>query len=41
MFVIPRHALHAARITLPHPEGGTVIGAALLPSDLAQLLESR
>jgi len=38
MFVIPRHALHAARITLPHPEGGTVTGAAPLPADLAQLL---
>jgi 23S rRNA pseudouridine1911/1915/1917 synthase len=41
MFVIPRHALHAARITLPHPEGGTVTGSAPLPSDLAQLLDSR
>jgi 23S rRNA pseudouridine1911/1915/1917 synthase len=41
MFVIPRHALHAARITLPHPEGGTVTGVAPLPPDLAQLLDSR
>lgn len=41
MFVIPRHALHAARITLPHPEGGAVTGVAELPADLARLLESR
>jgi 23S rRNA pseudouridine1911/1915/1917 synthase len=38
MFVIPRHALHANRITLPHPEGGVVTGAAPLPADLSQLL---
>jgi 23S rRNA pseudouridine1911/1915/1917 synthase len=38
MFVIPRHALHAARITLPHPDGGAVTGVAPLPADLSQLL---
>ena len=32
LFVIPRHALHAARITLPHPEGGTVTAGAPLPA---------
>jgi 23S rRNA pseudouridine1911/1915/1917 synthase len=37
-FVLPRHALHAARITLPHPEGGTVTADAPLPPDLAALL---
>ncbi len=38
MFVIPRHALHAARITLPHPDGGSVTARAALPQDLAALL---
>ena len=38
LFVIPRHALHAARITLPHPEGGTVTAGAPLPDDLQGLL---
>ena len=38
MFVIPRHALHAARITLPHPDGGTVTAGAPLPADLQELL---
>ena len=38
MFVIPRHALHAARITLPHPDGGTVTAGAPLPDDLRALL---
>lgn len=38
LFVIPRHALHAARITLPHPEGGTVTAGAPLPADLQLLL---
>jgi 23S rRNA pseudouridine1911/1915/1917 synthase len=38
-FVLPRHALHAARISLPHPEGGTVTGDAPLPGDLAALLQ--
>jgi len=38
LFVIPRHALHAARITLPHPDGGEVTARAALPQDLAALL---
>ena len=38
LFVIPRHALHAAKITLPHPDGGTVTAGAPLPQDLAALL---
>jgi 23S rRNA pseudouridine1911/1915/1917 synthase len=38
LFVLPRHGLHAARITLPHPEGGTVNAEAPLPTDLAALL---
>jgi 23S rRNA pseudouridine1911/1915/1917 synthase len=38
MFVIPRHALHAARITLPHPTGGSVTAGAPLPADLQALL---
>ncbi|HUS31387.1 MAG TPA: RluA family pseudouridine synthase [Kofleriaceae bacterium] len=38
-FVLPRHALHAARITVPHPEDGRPITAiAPLPSDMATLL---
>ena len=38
MFVIPRHALHAARISVPHPDGGTVTAGAPLPADLRELL---
>jgi 23S rRNA pseudouridine1911/1915/1917 synthase len=38
-FVLPRHALHAARIELPHPDGGRVRAEAPLPPDLAALLE--
>jgi 23S rRNA pseudouridine1911/1915/1917 synthase len=38
LFVLPRHALHAARITVPHPDGGTVTAEAPLPADLAALL---
>jgi len=41
LFVLPRHALHAARISLPHPEGGRVSGEAPLPADLAALVEDR
>jgi 23S rRNA pseudouridine1911/1915/1917 synthase len=40
LFLLPRHALHAARITLPHPEGGSVTAHAQLPTDLAGLLAS-
>ena len=38
LFVLPRHALHAARITVPHPDGGTVTAEAPLPADMAALL---
>ncbi|HEX7704415.1 MAG TPA: RluA family pseudouridine synthase [Kofleriaceae bacterium] len=38
LFVLQRHALHAARITVPHPEGGNVTGDAPLPADMAGLL---
>jgi 23S rRNA pseudouridine1911/1915/1917 synthase len=37
-FVLSRQALHAARIRLPHPEGGVVDVEAPLPRDLAALL---
>jgi 23S rRNA pseudouridine1911/1915/1917 synthase len=38
LFVLPRHALHAATITVPHPDGGTVTATAPLPADLAALV---
>ncbi|HTL33673.1 MAG TPA: RluA family pseudouridine synthase [Kofleriaceae bacterium] len=39
-FVLPRHALHAARITVPHPEDNRPITAeAPLPADMASLLD--
>lgn len=38
LFVLPRHALHAARITFPHPDGAAVTTEAPLPDDLARLL---
>ena len=34
-----RHALHAARVTFPHPDGSSVTAEAPLPADLAQLLD--
>jgi 23S rRNA pseudouridine1911/1915/1917 synthase len=37
-FVLPRQALHASRVTFPHPDGGTVSAEAPLPADLAALL---
>ena len=37
-FVLPRHALHAARITVPHPDGGMITAEAPLPADMAALL---
>jgi len=37
-FVIARHALHSARIELPHPAGGTIRADAPLPPDLAALV---
>lgn len=36
-FVLPRHALHAARITFPHPEGGERTAEAPLPADMGTL----
>ena len=38
LFVLPRHALHAARVSFPHPEGGSRTVEAPLPGDLAALL---
>jgi 23S rRNA pseudouridine1911/1915/1917 synthase len=38
LFVLPRHALHAARIVVPHPDGGTVTAEAPLPADMASVL---
>jgi 23S rRNA pseudouridine1911/1915/1917 synthase len=38
LFVLPRHALHAARIIVPHPDGGMVTADAPLPPELAALL---
>ncbi len=37
-FILPRHALHAARVTFPHPDGGTRVAEAPLPADMASLL---
>ena len=38
LFVLPRHALHAARIVVPHPDGGVVTAEAPLPADMAALV---
>ena len=38
LFVLPRHALHAARVTFPHPDRGIITAEAPLPPDLAALL---
>jgi 23S rRNA pseudouridine1911/1915/1917 synthase len=38
LFVLPRHALHAASVSFPHPDGGTVTAEAPLPADLARLV---
>jgi 23S rRNA pseudouridine1911/1915/1917 synthase len=38
LFVLPRHALHAARVTFPHPDGAAITAEAPLPDDLAGLL---
>jgi len=38
LFVLPRHALHAARVAFPHPEGGVVAASAPLPVDMSTLL---
>lgn len=37
LFTLPRHALHAARVRFPHPDGGTITAEAPLPADLAAL----
>lgn len=37
-FVLPRHALHAARIAFPHPTGSVVDASAPLPADMAALV---
>jgi 23S rRNA pseudouridine1911/1915/1917 synthase len=41
LFVLPRHALHAAAVSFPHPDGGTISAEAPLPADLACLLACR
>lgn len=38
LFVLPRHALHAARVTFPHPDGHAVTADAPLPAELARLI---
>jgi 23S rRNA pseudouridine1911/1915/1917 synthase len=38
LFILPRHALHASRIIVPHPEGGSITAEAPLPADMAGLL---
>ena len=38
LFILPRHALHAARVTVPHPDGGSITAEAPLPADMAGLL---
>ncbi len=35
-----RHQLHAARLTIPHPDGGTLSMSATLPDDMASLVRS-
>lgn len=40
LFVLPRQALHAARVAFPHPDGGVVTASAPLPADMASLLSS-
>ncbi len=34
LFVLPRHALHAARVTFPHPSGASITAEAPLPREL-------
>jgi len=42
LFVLPRHALHAARVSFPHPDGpsGPITAEAPLPDDLVRLLST-
>jgi len=37
-FVVPRHALHAWRIAMPHPDGGMFAAEAPFPAELDALL---
>ncbi|HEU0031184.1 MAG TPA: RluA family pseudouridine synthase [Kofleriaceae bacterium] len=37
LFVLPRHALHAARVRFPHPEGRLLTVEAPLPADMRSL----
>ena len=37
---VPRLMLHAARLSFPHPEGGTTTIEAPLPADMAAMLDS-
>jgi 23S rRNA pseudouridine1911/1915/1917 synthase len=39
LFVLPRHALHAWRLALPHPDGGTITAEAPLPDDMIRVME--
>ncbi len=40
LFVLPRQALHAARVTFPHPEGGMVSATAPVPADMSSLFSA-
>jgi len=40
-FVLPRQALHAAAITIPHPDGHELSVECPLPTDLRQFLQRR
>src|SRR5580704_2009663 len=40
LFVLPRHALHAAKIVVPHPDGGEIAAEAPLPADMAGLISA-
>jgi 23S rRNA pseudouridine1911/1915/1917 synthase len=39
LFVLPHHALHAARVTFPHPDGGSRTADAPVPTDMAALVQ--
>lgn len=38
-FILPRHALHAAAISVPHPDGHSVFAEAPLPADMVALMD--
>ncbi len=40
LFVLPRHALHAAKVVVPHPDGGEIAAEAPLPADMAALISA-